>query len=301
MTEARLTFRSIPVALGLAVLLPLGWLLAHLPVRASLWMGRRLGDLGWWVLPRRRALTRDNLTRAFGDELGPAERERLARRSFAHLGMNLAEICVLLFRPRAAMLARMDLVGHEHLEKAAAEGKGILLLSAHLGNWELLPLSHALTAFEVSLVVRPLDEPLLHRLAERFRRRSGVEQIDKRRGLREILDALRRGRMVGVLLDQNSSRAEGVFVPFFRVPASTSKGLAVIALRTGAPVVPVFIRRVGDRRHRVEIEAPLPLGGNVLSYTAAFNRVIEAAIRRAPEQWFWMHERWRTQPRPETP
>jgi KDO2-lipid IV(A) lauroyltransferase len=108
--------------------------------------------------------------------------------------------------------------------------------------------------------------------------------------------------MVGVLLDQNSSRAEGVFVPFFGVPASTSKGLAVISLRTGAPVVPVFIRRIGGGRHRVEFDAPVPRpdDGDVLSYTAAFNRAIESGIRRAPEQWFWMHERWRTRPRLET-
>lgn len=292
---------SILAGLALAPLVPFGWLIAHLPAAASLWLGRRLGNLAWHVLARRRALTRSNLTRAFGGELSRMEIERLARRSFEHLGMNLAEVCVLLFRPRSAMLQRVELTGHEHVEKAAAEGKGILLLSAHLGNWELLAPSHALTAFELSIVVRPLDEPLLHRIAERFRLRSGVELIAKRNGLRDIVRALRRGRMVGVLLDQNSSRAEGVFVPFFRVPASTSKALAVISLRTGAPVVPVFIRRIAGGRHRVEFDAavPRPHDGETTTYTEAFNRVIEGAIRRAPEQWFWMHERWRTQPRGE--
>jgi len=292
---------SVPAALALGVLLPIGWVLAHLPVRAALWVGRRLGDLGWWVLARRRGVAVANLRRAFGDERSAAALERLARQSFQHLGMNVTEVCVLLFRPRAAMLARMELVGHDHLERAAARGKGILLLSAHLGNWELLASSHALTAFPLSIVVRPLDEPLLQRLAERFRRRSGVELIGKRRALSEIVEALRQGRMVGVLLDQNSSRSEGVFVPFFRVPASTSKGLALLSLRTGAPVVPVFIRRVDGGRHRVEVDAPLPVPADrdVLAYTAAFTRVIEAAIRRTPEQWFWMHDRWRTRPRPE--
>jgi Kdo2-lipid IVA lauroyltransferase/acyltransferase len=292
---------SVPAALALAAVLPLGWALAHMPARAGLWIGRRLGDLGWWTLRSRRTVAIGNLTRAFGGELGRADIGRLARRSFHHVGMNIAEVCVLLFRSRATLLRRMELVGHEHLEKAAAEGKGILLLSAHLGNWELLALAHVLSAFELSIVVRPLDEPLLQRLAERFRRRSGVELIGKRRALRDILDALRRGRMVGILLDQNSSRSEGVFVPFFGVPASTSKGLAIISLRSGAPVVPVFIRRVDGGHHRVEVEPPLPVpaDGDVRAYTAAFTRTIEAAIRRTPEQWFWMHERWRTQPRPE--
>ena len=155
MTEARVTPSSVVAGLALTVLLPLGWLVAHLPIAAGLWLGRRLGDVGWWMLPRRRAVTRDNLARAFGNELRPAELERLARRSFEHLGMNLAEVCVLLFRPRSAMLARLEVSGQEHVEKAAAEGKGVLLLSAHLGNWELLPPAHALTPFQVSLVVRP--------------------------------------------------------------------------------------------------------------------------------------------------
>src|SRR5207245_5896529 len=104
---------------------------------------------------------------------------------------------------------------------------------------------------------------------------------------------------VGVLVDQNASRAEGVFAPSFGIPASTSKALAVISLRTGAPVVPIFIRRVEGGRHRVEVQPviPSPLAGDVADYTAAFNRSIEAAVRRAREQWFRMHNRWKTRPR----
>ena len=141
----------------------------------------------------------------------------------------------------------------EHLAAAAAGGKGVLLLTAHFGNWELLAASHALSDYALSVVMRPMDDPLVDRLVQRFRQRSGVELIAKRRALREILEALRRGRLVGVLLDQNASRAEGVFAPFFGLPASTSKSLAVISLRTGAPVVPVFIRRLDGGRHRVEV------------------------------------------------
>ena len=164
---------------------------------------------------------------------------------------------MLFFRPRSAVLARLELVGHEHVEQAAAEGKGVLLLSAHLGNWELLAPAHALTAFELSVVVRPLDEPLLHRLADRFRRRTGSSCIRKRRGLGEVLEALRRGRLVGHPPRSERSRTEGVFAPFFGVPASTSKGLALISLRTGAPVLPIFIRRMEGGRHRVEADAPV--------------------------------------------
>jgi KDO2-lipid IV(A) lauroyltransferase len=109
--------------------------------------------------------------------------------------------------------------------------------------------------------------------------------------------------MVGILLDQNATRAEGVFVPFFGAPASTSKGLALLALRTGAPVVPIFLRREPGGRHCVDVgpALPPPPDHQIATYTAAFNRVLEAAIRRAPEQWLWMHDRWRTRPREATP
>ena len=302
MREWRRRPASILAAVGLGLFLPLGWLLAHVPAHPGLWIGRRLGHLIWLALPRRRVMTLENLARAFGSERPPAELRLLGRRSFEHLGMNAVEACVFFFRRPSVLLSRVDLCGLEQLQAAAALGKGILVLTAHYGNWELLAASHALSIFPLSVVVRPMDDPLVDRVVERFRRRSGVELIAKRRALPEILEALRRGRMVGILLDQNASRAEGVFAPFFGIPASTSKALAVISLRTGAPVVPIFIRRVEGGRHRVKVEPaiPAPLAGDVASYTAAFNRSIEAAIRRAPEQWFWMHNRWKTQPRTET-
>ena len=292
---------SILAAIGLALFLPLGWLLAHVPARAGLWIGRRLGDLIWLVLPRRQAMTLANLARAFGRERSLSELRRLGRHSFEHLGMNVVEACVFFFRAPTVLLSRVELCGMEHVHAAATLGKGILLLTAHYGNWELLAASHTLTIFPLSVVVRPMDDPLMDRVVERFRLRSAVELIAKRQALPEIRDALRRGRMVGILLDQNASRAEGVFAPFFGIPASTSKALAVISLRTGAPVVPVFIRRVEGGRHRVEVQPviPSPAAGDVADYTAAFNRSIEAAVRRAPEQWFWMHNRWKTRPRSE--
>jgi Kdo2-lipid IVA lauroyltransferase/acyltransferase len=282
----------------LGALAPIGLLLAWLPSRVGLWVGRRLGDLAWALLRGRRAMAIANLARGFGGERTDAERARIARSSFQHLGMNLVESCVFFFRPPAVLLARVELRDAERLHAGAAEGRGVLLLSGHFGNWELLAASHALTGRTLSVVMRPLDAPLLDRLVARFRLRTGAEFIAKRHGLRDVLDALRRGRMVGVLLDQNASRSEGVFVPFFGIPASTSKSLALIALRTRTPVVPVFIRRLPDGRHSVEVDPPVevPPDGDVVAYTAAFNRAVETAIRRAPEQWLWLHDRWKTRP-----
>ena len=283
---------------GLWGLLLVGWLPAHLPPAAGLVAGRRVGDLLWWLLPGRRRRTLDNIRLSLGRDMTPPEIGRLGRRSFQHLGMNLIEACRYFLRPTEVMLSQVHVEGVEHLQSAAARGRGVLVLTAHYGNWELLAAAHGLTGLPLSIVIRPLDHPVLDELAARFRRRSGAELIVKRQAVREVLQALRRGRMVGILLDQNATRAEGVFVPFFGVAASTSKGLAVLALRTEAPVVPVFLRRTADGRHCMDVSAPLepPADGDVVAYTARFNRVIEGAIRRAPEQWLWMHARWRTRP-----
>jgi len=290
-------------SVGLRCLFPIGWLLAYLPAGLGLAVGRGLGDGLWWLLPRRRATALANLRRSFGTERSGADLRRLGRRSFQHVGMNLVEICRYFFRPTDVMLSRVRVEGGEHLAAAAAHGRGVLILTAHYGNWELLAAAHTLSGLPLSIVTRPLDHPALDDLADRFRRRSGAELITKRQAVREVLAALRRNRMVGILLDQNATRAEGVFVPFFGSPASTSKGLALLALRTGAPVVPIFLRREPAGRHCMEVgpALPPPADGLVTTYTTTFNRVLEAAIRRAPEQWLWMHDRWRTRPREITP
>ena len=302
MMEPRRAARTVLGWFALAALTPLGLTFAWLPARPGLWVGARLGDLAWTALPRRRAVALENLARAFPGRTA-TELTRIGRASFQHLGMNFVESCVFFFRPPARLLSRVSVDGVPHVEAAHAMGRGILLLTAHFGNWELLAACHALTRFPLSVVVRPLDSPLYDGILERFRTRSGVELITKRRALTDIVDALRRGRMVGILLDQNASRREGVFVPFFGVPASTSKGMALIALRTGAPVLPVFIRRRPDGRHVVDAGAPVPVppDGDVVAFTRAFNEAIEAAIRQAPEQWFWLHRRWKTRPAVENP
>lgn len=264
------------------------------------WLGRRLGDLGFAVLGRRRHLALDNLRRAF-PELPPAVVRRLGRRSYQHLGQLFVELCWLLAHPLERFLERVTVEGLDHLTSVMATSGRALILSAHLGNWELLTAASRLADYRLAVVVRPLDASWLNTLAERLRRRAGVELIDKRRALRPVLDALARGRMVGILLDQNASRREGVFVPFFGRPASTSRAMAVLALRTGTPVVPIFVRREHAGRHRVVVHPPLmPMAkggdGAVVELTARCTAVIEAAIRETPEQWLWMHSRWRTRP-----
>jgi KDO2-lipid IV(A) lauroyltransferase len=268
--------------------------------------GRRLGDLAHVALAGRRRATLANVALAF-PELPPPARRRLARGAWQHLGMTLVELARLLDRPLDATLDELTIEGLEHIRGVMAEHGRALMLTAHLGNWEYLTAAHRLMGFPLAVVVRPLDSPALDELAATIRRKTGAELIDKRGALRPVLEALRRGRMVGILLDQNATRREGVFVPFFGRAASTSRSLALLALRTGTPIVPIFIRREGVGRHRVVIEPPLPLppandlDQAVVELTARCTQTIEAAVRRAPEQWLWSHDRWRTRPPAATP
>src|SRR5206468_7125650 len=211
------------------------------------------------------------------------------------------ELCAAMTAPPERILAGITLVGVEHLKDAMAKHGRVLVLTAHLGNWELLALAHKLTGIPTTVVMRPLDATWLDMLADRLRQRSGIELVDKRNALRPVLGALHRGRMVALLLDQNASRREGIFVSFFGRLASTSKSLAVLAVRTRTPVVPIFIRREG-RHHRVTIHPPLdPPAVNdveraVVELTMRCTAAIEAAISEVPEQWLWAHNRWRTRP-----
>jgi KDO2-lipid IV(A) lauroyltransferase len=246
-------------------------------------------------------VTLTNLAIAF-PELAADARLRLAREAWQHLGMTVVELARLLHQPIEATLEELTLEGLEHLHGVMREyGRG-LVLTAHLGNWEYLAAVSLLVGHPVAIVVRPLDSGVLDDQAMAMRRKTGVELIDKRGALRGALEALRRGRLVAVLLDQNAARREGVFVPFFGQAASTSRSLALLAVRTRTPILPMFIRRTGVARHHVRVETPLvPAVSNdadatIVELTARCTRVIEAAIRRAPEQWLWAHDRWRTRP-----
>jgi KDO2-lipid IV(A) lauroyltransferase len=265
------------------------------------WFGRRLGDVAWALLPRRRRIAMTNLGAAF-PALPHAVRRRLARHSFQHLGVIVVELCGLVKGPTSRVLDGLVLDGQHLLADVLATHGRALILTAHLGNWEILSLVHKIVGHPLAIVVRPLDMPWLNGLVERLRMDAGVEIIPKQQALRPVLSALKRGRLVAILLDQNTSRREGVFVPFFGRPASTSRSIAALAVRTGTPIVPVFVCREGPARHRVTIHPPvaaavgLDRAAAIRELTARCTEAIEAAIRDAPEQWLWFHDRWRTRP-----
>ena len=198
--------------------------------------------------------------------------------------------------------------GFENYERAFARGKGVLFLTAHLGGWELSAFAHSLQGHPLSIVMRSLDNPRVDRLIQGYRTMHGNRTVDKGNFVRGLLAAMRKGEVVGILMDTNMTPPQGVIVDFFGIPAYTASGLARIALRTDAAVVPGFT--VWDRTLRkyiLRFDLPVELvrTGNdeadATANTAKFTSVIEEYVRRYPDQWLWVHRRWKTRPEGEAP
>lgn len=277
----------------------LGYFAAR-PLDEALRRGANLGRFWHAVDLKRRRLAERNIRRGLG--LGAAAAARTAAACFENLGRTLAEFAISGER-LDELLGRITLEGAELVRQSVAGGKGAFIVCGHCGNWEL---GGALLGREFSTVTltRPLKNPLADALVGERRRRSGTRTLNPKNATRELLRMLQNGQVVGMLIDQRALYQEGVFVPFLGRPACTHFGLAMLAIRTGTPVLPAFIAREGDGRHRAWIEPPIPpvvegsreerIGRTTARYTSA----IENYVRRFPEQWFWVHDRWKRQPSP---
>lgn len=187
--------------------------------------------------------------------------------------------------------------GYEHFEAALERGRGVLFATAHLGNWELSAYAHSLMSAPMHVVARPLDNPLLDALVESRRTASGNHLIQKKDYARGILKALAANQAVGILIDQNTSLDEGVFVNFFGVPASANAGFAKLAARTGAAVIPGFaLWRETEKRYVLKFYPPVEITGDVAADSRNLHAQLEAVIREYPDQWLWIHRRWKTRP-----
>lgn len=251
---------------------------------------------------RYRTVALANLRRAFGGAWDEARVQRVARESFQHLGMTLVEFFLRMPRITPEEVDReVRFLGQEYYEEAFARGKGILLITAHYGNWEIMGPRLFRAGYRVSAVSRTADDPGLEQMLEEIRARSGLQVIPRRQAARQGLAALRRNEILGILLDQNTLEG-GVFVPFFGYPASTAAGPAVFALKTGAALVPTFCIRERDGTHTMKTWPPIyPVSTgdrarDVERLTAEVTSVIEKQIRERPELWFWLHNRWKLQP-----
>jgi Kdo2-lipid IVA lauroyltransferase/acyltransferase len=269
--------------------------------------GIAVARLVYVVHRRLRRVGLRNLEIAF-PQMALAERRRLLRAEFDNLGRLLAEFCLF---PRYTKENVSDVAVYDGLENylaAHARGKGVLLLTAHLGGWELGSFVHSLQGHPLHEVVRALDNPLLDRMVEHYRTLHGNSTLDKQEFARGLVAAIRAGETVGVLMDTNMTPPQGVFVPFFGVPACTASGIARVSLRRDAAVVPAFT--IWDRqlhKYRIRFEPALELvstgddEADTVANTAKFTSVIEEFVRRYPDQWLWIHRRWKTRPEGEPP
>ncbi len=280
-----------------------GWLARRGPETASR-VGARLARLYVSLAPSRRRILEANLASAFPD-LAPAQIRALARRSVENFGSVFLEFLDSSRYSREQIEDRVVVVGREHLDAARARGKGVFVLSAHFGSWELGAVRAGLLGEPIASVARPLDNALLEAEVAGRRTRFGNSLIRKNEAAREILRALRERRTVAIMIDQNVLPGEGVFVPFFGRLAATSPSLALLQMKTDAAIVPAFAWPLGSGRYRLEFEAPVLAaefeGGQtreerVRLATARYMAITEAAVRRAPEAWLWIHNRWRTRP-----
>ena len=281
--------------------------LGILPRRTALDLGKLVGLAAYPLAGGLKRSGRRNLEIAF-PEMPSAERERILRAAFLNAGRQLGEFSQMpKLRTAEDAHRTVRFEGREMVMDTLAEGRGALFLTGHFGAWELSPYCLRLTGSPpVNFLVRRIDNPRVEALADRYRTLCGNRTIDKSKAARPVLAALARGEMVGILADLNTLEHEGVFVNFFGVPASTTAGLAVIALKTGAPVIPVHTRwEQKERRYVQTFEPELELirtgsrDEDVLSNTQAFTAIIERWIREDPDQWIWVHRRWKTRPRGE--
>jgi KDO2-lipid IV(A) lauroyltransferase len=269
--------------------------LAHL-------VGITIGRFVYYVHPRLRRVGARNLEMAFPDKL-PGERRRILRGVYTSLGRLLGEFC--LFPSYTLENAQHAAVyqGFENFEAAEKRGKGVLFLTGHFGGWEVGSFFHSLQGHTMRIVVRPIDNPYVDELVTRYRTLHGNSIIPNRGFARALLAAMRSNETVGILMDTNMTPPQGVFVDFFGVPACTAVGIARVALHTGAAVVPAFtIWDAVLRKYRVEFSPAVELvrtgddEADAVANTAKFNRIFEQYVRKYPEQWLWVHRRWKTRP-----
>jgi len=281
--------------------------LGALPRGGARWVGAGIGRLAYALLPRLRSVGRRNLAMAL-PEKSAAEREAILRRLYRNLGWLLAEFCQMPRYTPENTRGFLRYEGLEHFLAAERRGRGVLIVTGHLGAWELSSFYHSLMGHPMSMVIRRLDNARVDALVNRIRCLHGNQVLHKDDFARGLLLAMREGRSVGILMDTNMTPPQGVFVPWFGQPACTASGLARVALKTGAAVLPGFLLwREQEQGYVLTFGEQFPLRrsgddeDDVLVNTAAFTAAIERYVRAYPDQWLWVHRRWKTRPAGEKP
>jgi Kdo2-lipid IVA lauroyltransferase/acyltransferase len=268
-----------------------------LPMSAVRACGGVLGHAVYFVDGFHRRIALTNLAAAFPAR-SAAERRVVARAMFAHFGRLLLELIKFGMLSETQMRACIDVEGDDRVRQAYQQGRGVLYFTGHFGYWEMQAIAHPLHSPPVSVLARRLDNPYLHEMLERIRTRTGNGVIYRQGAIRKVMRELAANRGVALLIDQHLHSSDAVYVDFFNRPAATTSALAALAIRTGAPVIPVFALPMPGGRYRFIYERPVPppkeeSADAVREFTQRCTDVLEMYVRRDPALWLWMHRRWR--------
>jgi KDO2-lipid IV(A) lauroyltransferase len=276
--------------------------LAWLPLPVARRLAALLARLLWFATPRWRGVARSNLALAM-PELDAARHEQIVRGVYENLGRVLLSVARLPRLTPANIGQWIEYDGFEHYQRAIEKGRGALFMTAHLGNWELSAFAHAQFGNPMHVMVRPLDNPWLDRFIDRYRRLAGNQTVAKQDAGRKVLRALRNNEAVGILIDQNTAEKDRVFVDFFGRKASASSAFVKLAQHSGAVVIPGFaLWRPAAGKYVLKFYPPLEWSESgdadrdLVENTQLCHSVLERIIREQPEQWLWIHRRWKTQP-----
>ncbi|UCF88200.1 MAG: lysophospholipid acyltransferase family protein [bacterium] len=284
-----------------AIIRTMAVLFGNMPRRMNLALGKGMGWIFYYLAYKRRRLALRNLEMAFGDEMDKDKIRSVARRSFQFLTMNVTEFFLFPRLNRDLISRYVTIEGEEHFKEALDQGKGVLTLSGHFGSWDFLSAILVLKGYDFAHISKVPRSEAVSRLWLKYRTEVGIKVFSGRGTMKMSLRHLANNGVLGMVTDQNTRRTEGVFVPFFGRPACTLPSLALLARRTGAPVIPVYSHRTANGHH-VVFEAPLfqePLSDrdhDLVERTRVFTEWTEKVVRSNPEQWIWLHDRWKTQP-----
>jgi len=275
------------------------FLINLLPESIALWVGRQMGNVAYYLDWEHRRVAFQNLHIAFGQEKSEEERRSIAKRNFQHMGMMVIEFFQILKMDTETYKKKVTVEGLEEALKLLEKRKGGLLLIGHFGNWELMGIMSKVIQIPILAIAKPIKQnEKLYRFILEIRDKAGLTIISPENATQKVLGALSKNWLVAVLIDQRAKRSRGVWVDFFGKKAPTTPGLAVMAIRSGAPVVPAFMIRDGFRKHRLVVKKPVEvvrtgdMQKDIEINMQRFTRVLESMIREYPDQWVWIHRRW---------
>ncbi|MFW6134875.1 MAG: lysophospholipid acyltransferase family protein [Elusimicrobiota bacterium] len=268
-----------------------------LPYKVSLALGRILGTLVCFTYKKYRITADKNLKKALSGEYSPNELRNIRIKTFKNIGMNLMEFAVLNFRSKKFWKKRIEIHGRENIEKYLKQNKGIIYLTAHIGNWELMGAFLAMTGYPINVVARKVYDRRLNWLLVNIRKRRDVNTIYRtgRRNTKKMIKVLKRGEVLGILIDQDT-KVGGTFADFFGQPAYTPTAVSQFSRIKDTVILPGFIYRKSNLNHQIIIKEAVPKGTNEQEETQKHNNIIENMIREEPSQWVWMHRRWKKRP-----